>query len=62
MGKKKKKEEGGGEERFEYVFFLVFVNGTNSREDTLSYLPIGFSRGNWMDVTHSRRAWYDMYK
>lgn len=51
MKKKRKKDEGGVEGRFEYVIFLwFFVNGTNSREDTLSYLPIGFSRGSWMDV------------
>lgn len=51
MKMKKKKDEGGVEGRFEYVIFLwFFVNGTNSREDTLSYLPIGFSRGSWMDV------------
>lgn len=31
-------------------FFLVFVNGTNSREDTLSYLPIRFSCGSLMGV------------
>lgn len=31
-----------------FFFCWVSVNGTNSREDTLSYLPIGFSRGRWM--------------
>lgn len=44
------------------MFFFGFCfNGTNSREDTLSYLPIGFSRGSWMEmwsITVITGAWY----
>lgn len=47
-GRRRRRREGG-RRAFRVCFFLVFVNGTNSREDTLSYLPIGFSRGSWVD-------------
>lgn len=44
------------------VFFLWFlVNGTNSREDTLSYLPIGFSRRELDGCIHMCDMYLDLY-